>query len=431
VANQLEPEAQPESLLTRRLSLPDHDPLPEELSTVERQRLAQERVNSQLKGWRLVRLLGVGPVAAAYEAVRGAKDARERAVLRLMVGKLGQHERARSLFLRGAYAANRFQHARVLPVSEDGTDETGAPWVVRAWADAEPLADVVGRATTFREAEVLRIGEQILDALEMAHAHAIVHGALSLSNVLLTERRSIRLCDFATPPGLGARQAAEEDALARARISPFSAPERCAEPPQPPTEQGDVFSVAAILYTLLAGVPPRGDAKTPADLARAPCVPLRERVPSASESVAAVLDHALAFEPLHRYESAYAMLGDVRRVMAGRKPKLGDAQGPTPSTMDVSANLPPSSRRLLAIGRAESAFSLPPSTNTPRPDEWKGNVLLILAIALLVGVATFVMVRERVEEERRNQNGDVSGQSAEERGDDETSRRRSDDEGGR
>jgi hypothetical protein len=125
------------------------------------------------------------------------------------------------------------------------------------------------------------------------------------------------------------------------------------------------------------------------------------------------------------------MLGDVRRVMAGRKPKLGDAQGPTPSTMDVSANLPPSSRRLLAIGRAESAFSLPPSTNTPRPDEWKGNVLLILAIALLVGVATFVMVRERVEEERRNQNGDVSGQSAEERGDDETSRRRSDDEGGR
>jgi hypothetical protein len=36
----------------------------------------------------------------------------------------------------------------------------------------------------------------------------------------------------------------------------------------------------------------------------------------------------------------------------------------------------------------------------PRPSEWKGNLALILAIATLVGVATFVMVRERVEEER-------------------------------
>ena len=35
-----------------------------------------------------------------------------------------------------------------------------------------------------------------------------------------------------------------------------------------------------------------------------------------------------------------------------------------------------------------------------RAQEWKGNVMLILAIALLVGIATFVVVREKIEEQR-------------------------------
>lgn len=33
-----------------------------------------------------------------------------------------------------------------------------------------------------------------------------------------------------------------------------------------------------------------------------------------------------------------------------------------------------------------------------RATQWQGNVLLLIAIALLVGVATFVMLRERLAE---------------------------------
>jgi hypothetical protein len=47
-----------------------------------------------------------------------------------------------------------------------------------------------------------------------------------------------------------------------------------------------------------------------------------------------------------------------------------------------------------------------------RANEWKGNVALILAIALLVGVATFVMVRERVEEERNSAPHVTNGHAA-------------------
>ena len=101
------------------------------------------------------------------------------------------------------------------------------------------------------------------------------------------------------------------------------------------------------------------------------------------------------------------MLGDVRRALAGRKPKLGEALRPVPSGSYRDLSLPSSRRVLLAEG-SQPRSSLSPGLPQPgsaarelkKREEWRGNLVLILAIALLVGVATFVVVRERVEEER-------------------------------
>jgi serine/threonine protein kinase len=346
----------------------------------------------------------MGPVSAAFEAVRGVKDAAERAVVRVMVGSAAGHERARSLFLRSAYAANRFNHPRVLPVLGDGLLESGAAYVVRAWADAEPLTNVVQARGKLSEREVLRIAEQLLDALEMAHSHGIVHGAVTPDNVLITERGSMRLADFAAPPGLpGSRMASELDLLASRRSGPFAAPERCAMPPLPPSEAGDIFAVGAVMFYALTGEAPRGTAEGPA-LAQTAARSLRDVLPEVGEELAQVVDFALRFDPIHRYESAYAMLGDVRRVLAGRKPKLREAVGPSPSsTFDMPGRAGPSSGSILSVGR-RSASPVRRAGGADRVrssrDEWRGNVALILAIALLVGVATFVVVRERVEEGR-------------------------------
>jgi serine/threonine protein kinase len=380
-------------------------PPPPARSPEERRALAEKRVNTQVKSWRLSKLLGAGPVSAAYDATRGTKDAAERAVVRLMIGNVAKHERARSLFLRGSYAANRFNHARVLPVMEDGTDADGTPFVVRPWADAEPLEDVVARGP-IDEKRALVIAEQTLDALEMAHAHGILHGAITPGNLLITQRGSVRLCDFATPPGLGARTA-EDDMLSLRRRGPFSAPERCGPVVLPASEQSDTYSLAACVYYALTGKPPRGDARTPDALAQTPPIPLRQAAPQVSEALASVIDHALGFDPVFRYESAYAMLGDVRRVMAGRKPKLGEAVAAVPSASmpDMSSiSGPPSSRGGRSSGRIRlekgPVSSAGPAREARRRRETRGNIVLVLAIALLVGVATFVLMRERIADQQ-------------------------------
>jgi serine/threonine protein kinase len=381
-------------------------PTPPALPVGERERVALESVGLTLKGWRLARLLGTGPVTAAYEATRGARDGAAQATVRLMIGNIAKHEQARSHFLRGAYAANRFHHPRVLPITADGTDASGAPFVVRPWTDGEPLHDVIAKGT-MSESQVLKLTEQVLDALEMAHSHGVVHGAISPHNLLVTPRASIRLCDFATPPGMGPRQTEEEDILASLRISPWSAPERCSASPDAPSEASDIYALAACMYFAVSQKAPRGAASSPADLARTPARPLRQVAPEVSDSFASIVDHALATEVGRRYESAYAMLGDVRRVLAGRKPKLGEAFKPVPSGSYTGAAAAPASNRRISNppSRVEMSSAAPQSTlmrveKARRAAEWKGNVALILAIALLVGVATFVMVREKVDEER-------------------------------
>jgi hypothetical protein len=86
------------------------------------------------------------------------------------------------------------------------------------------------------------------------------------------------------------------------------------------------------------------------------------------------------------------MLGDVRRLLGGRRPKLEASLAPVPSQSAAHRPVqPPSSSGMRGV-RAELAAS--PGTLR----EWRGNFLLVIAIAFLVGLATFVMVKERLAE---------------------------------
>jgi serine/threonine protein kinase len=268
-------------------------------------------------------------------------------------------------------------------ILEQVTDEHGAPAIVRAYAKGEALEEAVRRGP-LDLTTALRIIEQLLDALEMAHAHGILHGALSPTNVVVTPRGTVRLLDFATTPGVLARRSGPSGALAAARTGPFLAPERRSSPPGPATELSDVWGAGACLYFALAGTPLPDD-------------PHAVRLAGVREEVTAIAALATARDPAARYESAYAMLGDIRRLLAGKKPLLDGSTGSVPSQRAIVP--PPSSSGLQRLADDAGGLpSVPPSTG-----QWRGNVLLMLAIAVLVGLATFVLVRERLGDEPRFQ----------------------------
>jgi hypothetical protein len=90
----------------------------------------------------------------------------------------------------------------------------------------------------------------------------------------------------------------------------------------------------------------------------------------------------------------------VRRVLGGRRPKLRDSAAPVPSLSVVGAPI----LAAAAVPASPSPFA-GPARQSPVPAqqtrEWVGNLLLVMAIALLVGLATFVLVRERLTDSTR------------------------------
>jgi serine/threonine protein kinase len=328
-------------------------------------------------GWTIERHLGTGPVCDTWLA---SKPAAEGAVVRVLREPLAADPIVRAEWIGASWAVNRFAHPRVPRMLQDGADARGLPVVVRRWARGTPLERVVRRGVLATDL-ALRLAEQILDALELAHAHGVVHGAITPSNVIVTPRGTARLVDFAIAPG-SSRGAT---ALADARRTPFAAPEGR------PSELADVWSVGACLHFALTGEPP--GSSRPDGLVRGLTpdgAPGRE--------VAAIVRRALADEPADRYASAYAMRAEIHALLMDRvgsapRPVLVPESSHETRALDPEPTTEIDAREELAAAVAALRSE---SLGRPRSDEWRGNLVLLAAIAFAMAFATYVLVREQL-----------------------------------
>jgi hypothetical protein len=155
-------------------------------------------------------------------------------------------------------------------------------------------------------------------ALEHAYKKGVVHGSLSPQNVELQEDGHVKVSDFGLSEllelvGVEVRQAA----------SPYLAPERIAG--QRASPSSDVYSLAAILYRLLANRQPQ--------LARGEVLPPSRFNPEVPEALDRVVVKALAPDPANRYpdvRSFLAALGSVTLAPAVRQATPQDAAGHCP-----------------------------------------------------------------------------------------------------
>lgn len=228
-------------------------------------------------------------------------------------------------FVQGARLSVRLSHTNIAQVLDLGrVDPQGAQrapsyYVVTEYVAGISLHTALDRAT--RMSLRLPVGLCLFLAAEVAkgleHAHRrcdeqrvsldIVHGCLSLQNVLLSWEGEVKIADF----GIGTvaeilrrrRRLAGEDQLDGpfGYISPEQAQGRAADP------RSDIFSLGVILYELLAGMNPFR-ASTPAEAVRrlmaAEYSPLELRRSDVSLEVGAIVRKALALDPSQRFESA-------------------------------------------------------------------------------------------------------------------------------
>lgn len=274
----------------------------------------------RLGPWILDRELGRGGMAVVWRARRADDPERLAAVKVLTVGELADGGLER--FRREQRVLARLDHPHIATLLDAGVEPDGTPWLAMRLVEGVRIDDWCRERRLDARARV-RLVLDVAGAVAFAHRNLIVHRDLKPSNVLVDGDGHVRLLDFGIARLVDDTRTEATATLHRALSPPYASPQQYAG--LPASTADDVFGLGALLYVLLAGVPPRRD-RDP----RVTDVP-PSRVPRPADGRAALPDprevrgdldaiamRALAEKPSARYPSVEALADDLERWLAGR-----------------------------------------------------------------------------------------------------------------
>ncbi len=268
--------------------------------------------------------IGHGGMGSVWLAERS--DGRFQGVAAVKLLNASLIGRAESRFRREGHILARLHHPHIAQLLDAGVTAQGQPFLVLERVDGSRIDEHCARAALGLDAR-LRLFLDVLAAVSHAHASLVVHRDLKPSNVMVDAGGAVKLLDFGIAKLLEGDAVEAPTALTReghSILTPeFAAPEQLSG--EPVTTATDVYALGVLLYVLLTGRHPAGDAASPAALVRAIVdteSPLASTVTSGPFRHALrgdldnVLAKALRKRPADRYGSADAMADDLRRFLA-------------------------------------------------------------------------------------------------------------------
>src|SRR3954470_16418876 len=235
-------------------------------------------------------------------------------------------------FIAEAQMTGQLEHPNIVPVHELAVSEEGVPYFTMklvqginfdAWL-RDPEHEV---GSTERLQEGLEIFLKVCDAVAYAHHRGVIHRDLKPENIMVAGFGQVYLMDWGlarltkTRPASGAR--AQMEAKGPVGTPTFMAPEQARGNPEEMDERSDVFGLGAILYEIVSGKLPYGDARdvdsvlkraeagqvVPIDVA---CMGI-----GVSKRIRSIVEKAVAPKPEDRYESVVELQADVRNFLRG------------------------------------------------------------------------------------------------------------------
>jgi eukaryotic-like serine/threonine-protein kinase len=275
---------------------------------------------SRLGAYEIVRELGRGGTATVYLA-RDQKHGRQVAIKvphAALASLLGPER-----FLREIQIAAQLQHPNILPLHDSG-EADGLLYYVMPYVEGESLRQRLEREVQLPIDDALHIAGEVGDALAYAHGHGFVHRDIKPENILLSGGHSL-VADFGIARAItmaGGERLHETGPLGTAA---YMSPEQAAADPQL-DQRSDIYSLACVLYEMLAGEPLYTGSTTAAITARRLSEPVpslrlvRDGVPAYVEQA---IHRALARAPADRFRTAREFVqgldGSVQRRIPARR----------------------------------------------------------------------------------------------------------------
>jgi serine/threonine-protein kinase len=276
--------------------------------------------------YRIERVLGVGGMGVVVAATHTTLE--ERVAIKFLLPEALRNPEAVQRFLREARAAVRIKSEHVARVTDVGTLETGAPYMIMEYLDGGDLGVL---AKTRGAVPVELAVEYILqscEALAEAHGLGIIHRDLKPSNLFVVTRAdgspSVKVLDFGISKITGMAASGSDLAMTKTTTimgSPlYMSPEQMASS-RDVDARTDIWALGAILFEILTGrVPFQADTITQlcAMILQQQAEPLRNYRPDAPEGLQVVIARCLEKDRNRRYANV-AELANALAPFAPRR----------------------------------------------------------------------------------------------------------------
>jgi eukaryotic-like serine/threonine-protein kinase len=271
-----------------------HTSISSETLTAFRSELAEK--------YRLERELGQGGMATVYLAYDVAND-------RHVALKVLNPELAASLgaerFLREIEVGRTLLHPNIVGVLDSGSAD-GKLFYTMPFVEGASLRDKLDREKQLGIEEAIDLTKQIAEALAFAHSKGVIHRDIKPENILLSKGQAL-VADFGIARAVSVAGGERLTRTGMAVGTPtYMSPEQ-AMGSKDVTPESDIYSLACMVYEMLAGQPPFTGPTAMALLARhsldnVPSLKIvRGTVPDAVEDA---IVRAMAKVPADRFRSA-------------------------------------------------------------------------------------------------------------------------------
>ena len=197
------------------------------------------------------------------------------------------------------------QHPNILPLFDSGSAD-GFLYYVMPYVEGETLRDRLHRERQLGVAESLEITAQVAAALGYAHERGIVHRDIKPDNIMFSGGQAI-VADFGIARAIDAAGGEQLTMTGTAIGTPaYMSPEQSAGDSNV-DGRSDIYSLASVLYEMLAGEPPFTGPTAAAIISKrlgAPTPQVRVIRQSVPESVDRTLQKALQRAPADRFGTA-------------------------------------------------------------------------------------------------------------------------------
>jgi serine/threonine protein kinase/tetratricopeptide (TPR) repeat protein len=253
------------------------------------------------------RKLGRGGMATVYLARDLKHD-------RLVALKVLHPELAATLglerFEREIRLAARLDHPHIVPVFDSG-EAAGLLWYTMPYVEGESLRERLQREGQLPLEDAIQLAGEVAEALDCAHQNSIIHRDIKPENILLSSRGGAtggahaRVADFGLARAVEAAGAKRLTETGLAMGTPaYMSPEQASAGPV--DGRGDIYSLACVVFEMLAGEPPYTGPTAQAVIAKrfGEPIPRLSTLRAVPPGLEAAVTRALAKAPADRFATA-------------------------------------------------------------------------------------------------------------------------------